>query len=191
MLALSPDGRWLATTGADFSIHIWDVESGKLAHATSGQYTPSVVAFSSDGRRVAVNGGGTDLGSAVQIWDIARQAQLTVPKVKQRVTGLSYSRDGAYLAVSSPGLEVFDTRTNTSVAQFDCGTAPALSPVFSPNRKWVAANCRQCGGVSLRRSWRGESWAHSIQPRWTRAGCRFDNGHHALRFGGAEGCSEC
>lgn len=144
MLALSPDGRWLATTGADFSIHIWDVESGKLAHATSGQYTPSVIAFSPDGRRVAVNGGGTDLGSAVQIWDIARQAQLASPKVKQRVAGLSYSKDGAYLAVSAPGLEVFETRTNASVAQFDCGTAPALSPVFSPNRKWVAANC---GGV--------------------------------------------
>jgi WD40 repeat protein len=144
MLALSPDGRRLATTGADFSIHIWDVETGKLAHATSGQYTPSVVAFSPDGRRVAVNGGGTDLGSAVQIWDIARQAQLAAPKVKQRVAGLAYSRDGAYLAVSAPGLEVFDTRTNASVAEFDCGTAPALSPVFSPNRKWVAANC---GGV--------------------------------------------
>jgi WD40 repeat protein len=144
MLALSPDGRWLATTGADFSIHIWDVESGKLAHATSGQYTPSVVAFSPDGRRVAVNGGGTDLGSAVQIWDIARKVQFAAPKVKQRVTGLAYSRDGAYLAVSAPGLEVFETRTNASVAQFDCGAAPAISPAFSPNRKWVAANC---GGV--------------------------------------------
>jgi len=144
MLALSPDGRWLATTGADFSIHIWDVESGKLAHATSGQYTPSVVAFSPDGRRVAVNGGGTDLGSAVQIWDIARKAQLAAPKVKQRVVGLAFSKDGAYLAVSAPGLEVFETRTNASVALFDCGTAPALSPVFSANRKWVAANC---GGV--------------------------------------------
>jgi WD40 repeat protein len=144
MLALSPDGRFLATTGADFSVHIWDVASGKLAHAASGQYTPTAVAFSPDGRRVAVNGGGTDLGSAVQIWDIARRSQLAAPKVKQRVVGLSYSKDGAYLAVSDPSLEVFDTRTNASVAQFDCGTPPALSPVFSPNRKWLAANC---GGV--------------------------------------------
>jgi WD40 repeat protein len=144
MLALSPDGRLLATTGADFSIHIWDVASGKLAHATSGQYTPSVVAFTPDGRRVAVNGGGTDLGSALQIWEIARKEQLAAPKVKQRIVGASYSKDGVYLAVSAPSLEVFDTRTNASVGQFDCGSAPALSPVFSPNRKWVAANC---GGV--------------------------------------------
>ena len=144
MLALSPDGRLLATTGADFSVHIWDVASGKLAHAISGQYTPTAIAFSPDGRHVAVNGGGTDLGSAVQVWDLARKAQSAPPKVKQRAVGLSYSKDGVYLAVSDPSLEVFDTRTNASVAQFDCGTAPALSPVFSPNRKWLAANC---GGV--------------------------------------------
>jgi WD40 repeat protein len=141
MLALSPDGRWLATTGADFSIHIWDVKSGKLAHATSGQYTPSVIAFSPTGSRVAVNGGGTDLGSAVEIWDIARQARVGGPTVKKPVAGLAFSRDGAYLAVSAPSLELFETRTNASVAKFDCGPAPALSPAFSPNGKWIAANC--------------------------------------------------
>jgi WD40 repeat protein len=145
MLALSPDGRLLATTGADFSIHIWDVETGKLAHAASGQYTPTVIAFSPDSRRVAVNGGGPDLGNALQIWDIERKAQVTAPRFRRPVVGLSFSKDGAYLAVSAPSVEVFDTRTNAYVAKFDCGPAPALSPVFSPNGKWIAANC---GGVT-------------------------------------------
>ena len=144
MLALSPDGRLLATTGADFSIHIWDVETGKLAHATSGQYTPSVVAFSPDSRRVAVNGGGPDLGNALQIWDIERKAQVAGPRLRRPVLGLSFSKDGAYIAVSAPSLEVFDTRTNASAVKFDCGPAPALSPVFSSNGKWIAANC---GGI--------------------------------------------
>jgi len=145
MLALSPDGRLLATTGADFSIHIWDVETGKLAHAASGQYTPSVIAFSPDSRRVAVNGGGPDLGNALQIWDIARKAQVPAPRFRRPVVGLSFSKDGAYIAVSAPSVEVLDTRTNASVGKFDCGQAPALSPVFSPNGKWIAANC---GGVT-------------------------------------------
>jgi WD40 repeat protein len=144
MIALSPDGRWLASAGADFSIHIWDVATGKLAHATSGQYTPTAVAFTSDERRVAVNGGGTDLGSAIQIWDIARKARVSSPKVKRTVAALAFSEDGKYLAVSSPSVEVFDTRTNESVAKFDCGSATALNSVFSPNGKWLAANC---GGV--------------------------------------------
>jgi WD40 repeat protein len=145
MMALSPDGRWLATSGADFSLHIWDVASGKLAHATSGQYTPTVMAFSPDGRRIAVNGGGTDLGSAVRVWDIAHKAQVSGPVIKKAAVGMAYSRDGGYLAVSSalssPSLEVFDLHTNEGIGKFDCGVAAVLSPVFSPNGKWLAANC--------------------------------------------------
>ncbi len=145
MMALSPDGRLLATSGADFSIHIWDVASGKLAHATSGQYTPTVMAFSPDGRRIAVNGGGTDLGSAVRVWDIARKTQVSGPVIKKPAVGIAYSRDGSYLAVSSavssPALVVFDLHTNEAIGKFDCGVASVLSPVFSPNGKWLAANC--------------------------------------------------
>ena len=141
MMALSPDGRWLATGGADFSLHIWDVESGKLAHAVSGQYTPTAIAFSPDGRHIAVNGGGTDLGSAVQLWDFERRSQAAAPRVKHSVSALAFSRDGAYLAVSSTSVEVFDQPTNDSVAKLDCGSVSA----FSPNGKWIAANC---GGVT-------------------------------------------
>jgi len=144
MMALSPDGRWLVSSGADFSIHFWDVVSGKLAHATSGQYTPTVMAFSPDARRIAVNGGGTDLGSALRVWDIARKVQIGGPLIKRPAVGLAYSHDGAYLAVSSPGLEVFDLRTNEAVSKFDCSAASALWPAFSSNDKWLAANC---GGV--------------------------------------------
>ena len=141
MLALSPDGRWLATAGADFSIHIWDVETGKLAHGMAGHYPPSAFAFSPDGRRIAVNGGGTDLGSAVQIWDIERRAQVAAPKVKHSVTGLAFSKEGAYLAVSGPGVEVFDASTNEQLVKLDCATGVAVAPAFSPNAKWIAANC--------------------------------------------------
>jgi WD40 repeat protein len=141
MLALSPDGRLLATAGADFSIHIWDVESGKLAHAMSGQYTPSAIAFSPDGRRIAVNGGGPDLGSALQVWDIERKTQVAAPQLKRPAAGLSFSRDGAYLAVSVPSLEIFDTRSMSSLQKLNCASETAFSPVFSPNGKLVAANC--------------------------------------------------
>jgi WD40 repeat protein len=102
------------------------------------------MAFSADGGHLAVNGGGTDLGSAVRLWDIARRAQVAGPQVKKQAVGLAFSKDGAYMAVSAPSLEVFDLHTNDPVSKFDCGSAPALWPVFSPNGKWVAANC---GGV--------------------------------------------
>ena len=144
MLALSPNGRWLATSGADFSVHIWDVASGKLAHGISGQYTPTAIAFSPDGRRVVVNGGGTDLGSAVQVWDMEHRAQVGAPKVKHAVNGFAFSGEGAYLAVSGPAVEIFDASTYGPVVKLDCATGTAVSPAFSPNGKWLAANC---GGV--------------------------------------------
>ena len=144
MLALSPDGRWLASAGSDYSVHIWDVESGKLAHGMPGQYTPSAVAFSPDGRHVAVNGGATDLASGVQIWDIERRALVNGPRVKHSSSGIAFSKDGAYLAVSAAGVEVFDAQTNEPMAKLDCAAGSAASPAFSPNGRWAGANC---GGV--------------------------------------------
>jgi WD40 repeat protein len=144
MLALSPDGKWLATAGADYSLHIWDVETGKLAHGVSGQYTPSVVAFSADGRRVAVNGGGTDLGSALQVWDIDRKAQVSAPRIKKSIVGLAFGRNGEYLAVSTSSVDVFDVRSGGLVSELNCVSGAAVSPVFSPSGRFLAANC---GGV--------------------------------------------
>ena len=143
MLALSPDGRWLATAGADFSVHIWNVESGQLAHAMAGQYTPSALAFNPDGRRVAVNGGSTDLESALRIWDIERRTLVAAPQIKHSLSGLAFSKDGAYLAASGGGsVEVYEERTNAQAARLDCAPgALAAAPTFSPNGRLVAANC--------------------------------------------------
>ena len=144
MVALSPDGRWLASAGADYSLHIWDVQSGKLAHGIPGQYTPTVLAFDTDGKRVAVNGGSIDLASALQIWDIDRRALLPSPRIKHTISGLAFSKDGAYLAATSSGVEVFDARKTGLISRMDCTSGSAFSPAFSPNNRLLAANC---GGV--------------------------------------------
>jgi WD40 repeat protein len=144
MVALSPDGRWLASAGADYSLHIWEVATGKLAHGVPGQYTPSVLAFHPDGRRLAVNGGATDLASALQIWDIERRTLLPAPRIKHAISGLAFSKDGAYVAATSAGVEIFDAHRTSLVSRMDCATGSAFSPAFSPNNHLIAANC---GGV--------------------------------------------
>ncbi len=144
MVALSPDGRWLASAGADYSVHIWEVATGKLAHGVPGQYTPTVLAFDFDGKRLAVNGGATDLASALQIWDIERRTLLPAPRVKHAISGLAFSKDGSYVAATSAGVEVFDARRTSPVSRMDCATGSAFSPAFSPNNRLLAANC---GGV--------------------------------------------
>jgi WD40 repeat protein len=87
-LALSPDGRWLAVCDLPGSVSVWDIADGTLrsriqenrhgGYIVRGRsnvlvgYTPGFVAFSPDGRRLAI---ATD-DSSVQVWDSLRGQQL-------------------------------------------------------------------------------------------------------------------
>ena len=66
-LAFSPNGRFLASGGEEFTVKIWDVETGGEAHPPLRGHKEDIyaVAFSPDGRWLA--SAGED--STVRIWD--------------------------------------------------------------------------------------------------------------------------
>lgn len=96
-LAFSPDGKILVSGGDDFSIKLWDVDSGK--ELKSGKHSARVrtVAFSPDGKLIA---SGDDSG-IIKIWDVKTMENVMLPRHDNAVTSLAFSPDGKTLASGS------------------------------------------------------------------------------------------
>ena len=99
-LAISPDGRILATGGDQRSV-LWDFETGTKLHVLDSA-GDAVLAFSPDGRTL-VSG---NFDHNVVLWDVASGLQLRVFDAHtDAVFGVSFSPDGNALAtVGSEGI---------------------------------------------------------------------------------------
>ena len=88
-VAFSPDGHWLATSGA--TTPIWDTRSGKELLRVTHEWCIGV-AFSPDGHWLAT--GGSDV---VRIWD-TRSGKELLQVTHEWCTGVAFSPDGHLLA---------------------------------------------------------------------------------------------
>jgi WD40 repeat protein len=69
-VSFSPDGRFLASGGADGVVRMWDIESGReVRRMEHGDWVQSV-SFSPDGRFLA--SGGRD--GVVRVWEVEEWA---------------------------------------------------------------------------------------------------------------------
>jgi WD40 repeat protein/serine/threonine protein kinase len=106
-VAYSPDGKQLASAGADRTVRLWDVATGRLLHTFHG-HSEEVwcVAFSPDGRKLASGSGGVDtfgmVAGEVMLWDTHRSQEALVLPVFNAKTNFATSPDGRFLAVRPP-----------------------------------------------------------------------------------------
>ncbi len=136
-LAISPDGKWLASASSD-GVVVWDVADRKprFTLRSHGQYAISSVAISPDGKRLAAG-----VEKVVKVWDAATGAELLSLDGKTgRVNGIAFSSDGQRIASATQDqtVTVWDSTSGKVIDSLKEKLQSFGAIAFSPDGQWLA-----------------------------------------------------
>jgi WD40 repeat protein len=130
-LAVSPDGKLLASGGSERWVRVWNLADGKLVatldHPGTEGFHIESLAFSPDSRRLAM---GTS-GSEVRVAELPSGKELFVkadPEETGFILGLAYSPDGATIAATAGTgkVRLLDAATGAPIRAFGEGLSQAV-----------------------------------------------------------------
>jgi WD40 repeat protein/serine/threonine protein kinase len=131
----SSDGRLLAYSTLNGSVHLWDVQAGAEACVLRG---PAVqmraLAFSPDGKRLAAGTRYPD--NSVRLWSVPAGEEVPVPRGHQNeINTVAFSPDGSRLASGSldKTARLWDARAGTLVNVLKGHTGIVRHTAFSPD----------------------------------------------------------
>jgi WD40 repeat protein/serine/threonine protein kinase len=156
-LAMSPDGRLLATGGSQHgSVKLWGIDRGEAVRTLSGHETDEGVscAFSPDGTRIASVSGSVNRPNYLLVHLVANGEVVVKAQVKTcRWATVAFSPNGREIAVASGvtgaranaakesagWLKTFDAETGREQQSFKTDSEDAFLPSFSPDGKSLVA----------------------------------------------------
>jgi WD40 repeat protein len=154
-IAISRDGRYLATASFDKSVTIWDIAARKEI-ARAAMPTPMrSVAFSPSGQLLAAG----SAENSFTLWDLESGSgrTYTIPRVdaKSDVSGIAFSPDGRRLATThmDSSITLWDVTTQKEVKNFFVSQSSSWSVRFSPDNA-LFATATQGGNIHL---WHAET----------------------------------
>ena len=139
-ISFSPDGKTLASGGLDYSIRLWNVETGKkISTIQRDGGTIKSLSFSPNGKTLAF--GGND--ETIKLWDvkIGKEIKTFNGRHLDTVNGLSFSPDGKILASGSDDqtIKLWDVETGKEISTFKGHTGGIMDVSFSPDGKILAS----------------------------------------------------
>jgi WD40 repeat protein len=156
-MAISRDGRFLATASYDKLVTIWDIAAQKEVARVTMPVPMRSVAFSPSGQLLAAG----SAHNTFTLWDLESGAgrTYTIAKVdkKSDVSGIAFSPDGKRLATThmDSSITLWDVLTQKEAANFFVSQSSSWSVRFSPDGG-LFATATQGGGIHL---WNGENGA--------------------------------
>lgn len=159
-VAVSPDGRAIASGSFDGTIKIWNLETGALirtltGHSDAGEMVSSV-AIAPNGTLLASSSNG--YGGTIKIWNLATGELLyTIAGTSLGISSIAISPDSQLLASGSEEGDIYlwNLESGEAIGTFSGHLGTVFSVVFSPDGQTLASGS-QDGSIKL--------WAVASQP---------------------------
>ncbi len=152
--ALSPDGRFIASADGEGEVILWERATGNEVTRLA-QKRVKRLAFSPDGRRLAMTVKFTSISPGVALWDMTTRTRLweagTFKQGGEEVNDIAFSPDGTRLAGATDlakGLEVptgsvfvWDAATGEAAVKLDVVGKSVKTVAWMPNGTQFVAGC--------------------------------------------------